>query len=133
VQEIIRLPALTPVPKALPYVEGIINLRGSIVPVLDLRRRCGLPAEDATAATRVVVVQTEQHRLGLIVDRVVEVSTIPACAVEPVTGFVRHERARHLLLGVARMVDRLVLVLDLAQVIPQNAGSARLELANAGL
>ena len=117
VQEIIRLPALTQVPQSLPYVVGIINLRGSIVPVLDLRQRCGLPAGEATAATRVVVVQQESQNLGLIVDGVDEVTTIPVTAIEPVADIVRGASAQRLLLGVARLEDRLVLLLDLSKIV----------------
>ena len=117
VQEIIRLPTLTQVPQALPYIVGITNLRGSIVPVLDLRRRCGLPAAEPTAATRVVVVQLGSHSLGLIVDSVDEVIIIPSGTVEPVAALVHDGRAGQLLLGVARLEDRLVLLLDLAKVV----------------
>ena len=119
VQEIIRLPALTQVPQALPHVVGITNLRGSIVPVLDLRQRCGLAATEPTAATRVVVVQQGSHRMGLIVDSVDEVTTIPADSIEPVAALVHDGRAGQLLLGVARLQDRLVLLLDLAKVVAQ--------------
>ena len=121
VQEIIRLPTLTQVPQALPCVVGITNLRSSIVPVLDLRRRCGLPAGEPTAATRVVVVQQAGYNLGLIVDSVDEVTIIPTSAVEPVAGIVQDGREHKLLRGVARLEDRLVLLLDLAKVVAQDA------------
>jgi purine-binding chemotaxis protein CheW len=117
VQEIIRLPILTQVSQALPYVVGITNLRSTIVPVLDLRRRCALPAAETTPATRVVVVQQGSHGLGLIVDSVDEVTAIPAGAVEPVAAIVQESRDRQLLLGVARLEDRLVLLLDLGKVV----------------
>jgi purine-binding chemotaxis protein CheW len=96
---------------------GITNLRSSIVPVLDLRRRCGLPAAEPTAATRVVVVQQGSQSLGLIVDSVDEVTIITAGAVEPVAGIVQDTHERQLLLGVARLEERLVLLLDLAKVM----------------
>ena len=121
VQKIIRLPGLTQVPQALPHVVGITNLRGSIVLVLDLRQRCGLAASVPTAATRVVVVRQGSHRLGLIVDSVDEVTTLPADSVEPVAALVHDGRAGQLLLGVARLQDRLVLLLDLAKVVAQGA------------
>ena len=129
VQEIIRLPALTQIPQALPYVVGIINLRGSIVPVLDLRQRCGLPAGEATAATRVVVVQQASHNLGLIVDGVDEVTTIPVAAIEPVADIVRGASAQRMLLGVARLDDRLVLLLDLSKIVAREDLEALAEIA----
>jgi purine-binding chemotaxis protein CheW len=119
VQEIIRLPALTQVPHALPHVVGITNLRGTIVPVLDLRQRCGFPAAEPTAATRVVVVQQGCHSLGLIVDSVDEVTTIAADSVQPVAAIVQDSGEQRLLLGVARLQDHLVLLLDLAKVVAQ--------------
>ena len=131
VQEIMRLPALTQVPQALPHIVGITNLRGSIVPVLDLRRRCGLLATEPTSATRVVVVQQGSHRLGLIVDSVDEVTTIPADSVEPVAAIVHDGRAGQILLGVARLQDRLVLLLDLAKVVAQDDLDALATLAAA--
>jgi purine-binding chemotaxis protein CheW len=131
VQEIIRLPTLTQVPQALPYIVGITNLRSAIVPVLDLRRRCGLPATEPTAATRVVVVQQGSHNLGLIVDSVDAVTNIPADAVEPVTAIVQNAREHQLLLGVARLEDRLVLLLDLAKVVAQDDQDALATLAAA--
>ena len=131
VQEIIRLPTLTQVPQALPYVVGITNLRGTIVPVLDLRQRCGLPAAEPTAATRVVVVQLGSHSLGLIVDSVDEVTIIPAGAVEPVAAIVQESRERQLLLGVARLEDRLVLLLDLDKIVAQDEQEALAAIAAA--
>ena len=120
VEEIVRMPALTPIPQALPCVVGITNLRGSIVPVLDLRQRCGLAASAATVATRVVVVQQASHKLGLIVDAVDEVTTIPAASVEPVATVIQDAREQRLLLGVARLDDRLVLLLDLTKIVAQD-------------
>jgi len=120
VQEIIRLPTLTEVPQALPYVVGITNLRGSIVPVMDLRQRCGLDAAAPTQATRVVVVQQGSHSLGLIVDAVDQVTTIPASTIEPLATMVQDAREHRLLLGVARLEDRLVLLLNLAKIVAQD-------------
>lgn len=131
VQEIIRLPTLTQVPQALPYVVGITNLRSTIVPVLDLRQRCALPAAEPTAATRVVVVQLGSLSLGLIVDSVDAVTLIPAGAVEPVATMMQESRERQLLLGVARLADRLVLLLDLEKVVAQDEQEALAAVAAA--
>src|SRR5579871_4245072 len=73
VREIIRMQPITPVPGAPADIVGVINLRSSVVPVLDLRQRCGLPATEETRATRIVVVQAGKESLGLIVDNVSEV------------------------------------------------------------
>jgi len=118
VREIIRPQALTTVPQAPPCVVGVINLRSSIVPVLDLRRRCGLPPIDATRDSRVVVVQVGDQSVGLQVDAVSEVTTLPPDIIEPAAGLIRGDGAQEgLLRGVARLDERLVMLLDLARAI----------------
>src|SRR3990172_1896858 len=72
VQEIIRVQAITDVPKAPAHVKGIINLRGKVIPVLDLRGKFGLPQTDETKATRIVVVEVAGTTVGMIVDGVSE-------------------------------------------------------------
>lgn len=129
VQEIIRLPALTPMPQAIPGVVGLTNLRSSIVPVLDLRQCCGLPTSPPTAATRVVVVQQTEQRLGLVVDGVDEVTTLPAASIEPVAAIVHDGRAERLVSGVARVENRLVLLLDLRAVLTREQDDALATLA----
>ncbi len=119
VREIIRPQPVTPLPHAPSAARGVINLRSAIVPVVDLRQRCALPPAEETPATRIVVVQDErqQQGVGLVVDAVSEVTTIATDAIEPVAGVVRGAEAQRLLRGVARLDDRLVLLLDLARVI----------------
>jgi purine-binding chemotaxis protein CheW len=83
VQEIVRVPeALTHVPKAPPFVEGVINLRGAVLPVIDLRRRLGLPAVERSDRQRVMVFLIEGMRTGFIVDSVAEVLKIHKSAIE---------------------------------------------------
>lgn len=115
VREIIPWQQVTRVPRTPPFVEGIINLRGHIIPVLDLRRRLGLPEGERDRRTRIVVVEREEAVVGLVVDAVSEVIRLPADAVEPPAqvlavdaGFVQ---------GIARHGDRLILVLQPDQVL----------------
>jgi purine-binding chemotaxis protein CheW len=83
VQEIIRMVDITRVPKAPSFVEGVINLRGRIIPVLDLRRRLGIADAERTAQSRIVVVTVRGRAVGLVVDSVSEVLRIPRSAIEP--------------------------------------------------
>lgn len=84
VQEIVRLPdELTPVPKAPPYVEGVINLRGAVLPVIDQRKRLGLPPLERNDRQRIMVFVLDGVRTGFIVDTVTEVLKIPRSAIEP--------------------------------------------------
>jgi len=82
VQEIIRMVEITPVPKAPHYVEGVINLRGKVIPIIDLRLRFGLSSAERTKDTRIVVVDVSRIILGFIVDSVSEVLRIPSHLIE---------------------------------------------------
>ena len=126
VREIIRPQPVTVVPQAPPFVVGVINLRSSIVPVLDLRRRCGLPSAEQTRDSRVVVVQVGDQSVGLQVDSVSEVISLPPDCVEPAAGLIRGAAQEQLLRGVARLEDRLVMLLDLSRAIDT---AAQMDLA----
>ncbi|MBU5635563.1 chemotaxis protein CheW [Geomonas sp. Red69] len=77
IREIIRVPKLAPLPRALPFVEGVINLRGSVIPVVDLRKRFGLPAAENTESARLLILSISGQPLALMVDEVTEMITIP--------------------------------------------------------
>ena len=115
VHEIIRLPAVTRVPRAPAFVEGIINLRGKVIPVVDLRRRFGLPMADHTRASRIVVVELGDQVVGIIVDGVSEVLRVNTSIVEPPSPVVTGIDSEYLQ-GIAKLPDRLVILLDLDRV-----------------
>jgi purine-binding chemotaxis protein CheW len=84
VQEIVRVPEkLNHVPKTPPFVEGVINLRGTVLPVMDQRKRLGLPAIERNDRQRIMVFLLDGVRTGFIVDTVTEVLKIPKAAIEP--------------------------------------------------
>jgi len=130
VQEIDRMQKITTVPEVPPYVEGIINLRGKITPIVNLRARLGLPAAAETAQSRIVVVMSGDAWVGLVVDGVSQVLRIPAEAVEPPPAMVCLQQTGFLR-GVAKLQDRLVMVLDLDQLVEQVARIGMAELAAA--
>ena len=126
VQEINRMVEVTRVPKAPYFVEGVINLRGRIIPVLDLRRRFGLSAIDRTDDSRIMVVLVRQRMVGLIVDEVVEVLRLPKVMIEPPPS-VGSTAGAEFTQGVGRIDDRLLIVLDLNRLLlphEQNAMEA---------
>jgi purine-binding chemotaxis protein CheW len=94
----------------------VTNLRGRVIPVIDLRRRLGLPVTPHTKQTRIAVAELEGGQVGMIVDKVQEVLPIPATAIEPPTGLVSKLDAESIT-GVAKMEDRLIVLLDLARVL----------------
>lgn len=112
VQEIIRLVEITPVPNAPYYVEGVVNLRGKVIPIINLRSRFGLPEVEPTKDTRIIVVEVEHSILGFIVDSVEEVLRLPEEVIEPppTTGRGGSDDFHK---GVGRVEGRLLILLDL--------------------
>ena len=116
VHEIIRLQTITRVPRAPSFVEGVINLRGKVIPVVDLRRRFGLPTAEHTRATRTVVVEIGDQVVGIIVDSVSEVLRVNTSTVEPPSPVVAGIDSEYLH-GIAKLPERLVILLDLDRVL----------------
>lgn len=116
VQEIVRSQAMTRVPLASRMVRGLINLRGQIVPAIDLRRRLRLPERPAGAESLNVVVRTEEGLLSLLVDEIGDVRQVEDNAFERLPETMQGI-ARELLGGVYKLEDRLLLILDLERVV----------------
>ena len=116
VQEIIRMVELTPVPNAPHFVEGVINLRGKVIPIIDLRSRFGLPSAERTKDTRIIVVEISNTVLGFIVDSVEEVLRLPESLIEnpPNTG---RGGSSDFHRGIGRVGGRLLILLDLGQIL----------------
>jgi purine-binding chemotaxis protein CheW len=116
VEGIIKIQAITSMPRAPEFVEGVTNLRGMVVPVIDLRKRFGLPVLDNTSDTRIVIVNLGKTKVGMVVDGVSEVLRVPEEAIQPTppivtsvdTAFIR---------GIAKLNERLVTLLDLKKVL----------------
>jgi purine-binding chemotaxis protein CheW len=111
VREIIRMQNITRVPGALAFVEGVTNLRGKVVPVIDLRKRLALPASEETKNMRIVVLEVGSEYVGLIVDGVSEVLRIPYSLIEPASAVV-HGPDADFILGIAKLESKLVILLD---------------------
>jgi purine-binding chemotaxis protein CheW len=117
VQEIIRLSEITPVPRAPDFVKGVINLRGRIIPVVDLRRKLALGEVDANARTaRVVVARLRDRLVGLLVDGASQVLKVPLSLIEPAPEDVLEVDADYIR-GVAKLANRLLILMDLARVL----------------
>jgi purine-binding chemotaxis protein CheW len=116
VQEIIRMQAITEVPRAPQFVEGVINLRGGIIPVVDLRKRFGMSNDAHDKDTRIVVVEMGGQRVGLVVDRVSEVLRVPKSDIEPPSALVTTVDSAYLR-AIAKLEDQLVILLDLDRVL----------------
>jgi purine-binding chemotaxis protein CheW len=115
--EIIRLQPITAVPQAPQFVDGVINLRGRIIPVVDLSVRFGMPRSVATKASRIVVAGTRDTRVGLVVDGVSEVLMISDDAIEATPAAVTGAADGGALRGIARIGEQLVILLELDSLI----------------
>jgi len=116
VQEINRMPDITKVPQAPHYVDGVINLRGKVIPIINTRRKFNLEEKDHDKDTRIVVVDINGEVIGLVVDSVNEVLRIPSSIVEPPPNVTVDSGANYIT-GVARLEDRLLILLDLRKLI----------------
>lgn len=117
VQEINRMMPITTVPHSPPAVEGVINLRGRIIPVIDMRKRFGVEASSDSADARIIVVEVgaEARVIGFTVDRVHEVLRLDASIVEP-TPTAGSAISADFIRGVGKLEDRLLILLDLERL-----------------
>jgi len=116
VEGIIKLQTITTVPHAPAFVEGVTNLRGKVLPVIDLRKRFGLPQAQATKDSRIVVVEMNGATVGMVVDGVSEVLRVGAEAIEPPSPIVTTVDSAFIR-GIAKVGARLVILLDLGKVL----------------
>lgn len=116
VQEINRMLEVTRVPNAPEYVDGVINLRGKVIPIIDLRRRFGMARKEHDKNTRIVVVELSGKVVGFVVDAVSEVLRIPRSVTEPPPSLVAGIEAEYIT-AVGKLDDRLLILLDLEKVL----------------
>lgn len=116
VQEIIRIMEITKVPRAQDFVEGVINLRGKVIPIIDLRRRFGFASKEHDKHTRIIVIEINNMIVGFVVDSVSEVLRIPAATVEPPPPVVAGVESEYIS-GVGKLEDRLLILLDLDKLL----------------
>ena len=129
VHEILRYTEPTPMPKAPAFVEGVLDVRGALVPVVDLRKRFELHEVRYGEDTRIILVDFQGERLGLIVDEVSEVLRVPETSVQPPPQFVRG-LAAEFIRGIVRLESRLVVLLDLERIL---SSQERMQLVFSGI
>lgn len=116
VQEINRTMEITKVPRAPAFVEGVINLRGKVIPIIDLRSRFGLASKPEDKDTRIIVIEINNVIVGFVVDAVSEVLRIPASTVEPPPPVVAGVESDYIS-AVGKLKDRLLIMLDLDKIL----------------
>jgi purine-binding chemotaxis protein CheW len=116
VREIVRVPDITPVPNAPPYIEGVINLRGRIIAVMDLGKRFGEASVERGPKSRIVVVELEERFVGLLVNSASEVLRIAPSEIEAPQNVFPDEEM-NFVTGVGKLNDRLIILLDLSRIL----------------
>ncbi len=119
VEGIIKMQQITVVPHAPSFVEGVTNLRGSVLPVIDLRKRFNLPQEETTKNSRIIHIAIDNVKVGMIVDAVSEVLRVSEEAVEPTPPIVTTVDSAFIT-GIAKLEGRLIILLDLGKVLSLN-------------
>lgn len=117
VQEVLRYRPITAVPTAPPFVEGVIELRGKVVTVLDLRKRLAMPATEAGPHTRIIVFRSKRANFGVVVDVVERVLRVALQDIEPPPDL---PRGSQLIVGVVKHSNKLYLILDLERLLNTN-------------
>ena len=117
VREIVKLVSITRMPKAPVFIEGVVNLRGQIITVIDLAKRLDLPSTGKTEETRIMVVEVGDNTVGMIVDSVSEVLRLSIDDIEATPSLIDTEVHEKYLRGVGKSADRLLILLDLNEVL----------------
>ncbi|MGQ9511807.1 chemotaxis protein CheW [Thermodesulfitimonas sp.] len=123
VAEIIRMESITRVPRAPEFVEGVINLRGRIIPVIDLRKRFGLPEGEQTRQSRIIIGEIGGMTIGMIVDAVLEVLRVPTETIAPPPAVVEGVDVAYLR-GIALWEERMIILLNLQKILYENEREA---------
>jgi purine-binding chemotaxis protein CheW len=116
VEGIIKMQPITAMPHAPAFVEGVTNLRGSVLPVIDLRKRFNLPGSSNPKECRIVIADMRGTKIGMVVDSVSEVQRIPEESIEPPPPMVATVDAAFIK-GIAKLADRLIILLDISKVL----------------
>lgn len=119
ISNIVRMQKITRVPKVTPYIRGVINLRGEVIPVISLRLKMGLSDDEITKKTRIIILTLEQHEsIGVLVDEVKEVVTLDEEHVEKVS-YDKDDKSKFLS-GVGKYDDKLISLLEIHSVLAEN-------------
>lgn len=117
VQEITKMAQITTVPRSPNFVQGVVNLRGDVIPVIDMRKRFELEAGDYSDRTRIIVSEINNKKIGLIVDEVMEVLRVSAGNFEEVPGIVNDEHGQAYMDGIVNTENRMIMALNLENVL----------------
>jgi purine-binding chemotaxis protein CheW len=124
VREIIRMPVVTRVPNTPHYVEGVINLRGKVIPIISMRKKFGLMEAESDKQTRIIVMEVDGELKGFIVDAVSEVIRISSSEIQPSPAVVASGIDQECIAGVINQAERLLVLLDLEKMFSRDEKNA---------
>lgn len=116
VHEILRYPEITRLPNTPDYIKGVINLRGNVIPVVDVRIQFGMPSGEITDLTRIIVIETNEKLVGLLVDSVYQVVRLPNSHIDPPSEMIEGISQEYIN-GIGRLKDRLIVILNLSNIL----------------
>lgn len=111
-----RILSIARVPKTPDFIKGVINLRGEIIPVIDLRKKFNIPSIEETEDTRIIIIKIGEISAGIVVDAVAEVTQLSEESIETVSSF-SSEYATDYILGVGKLDNRIITLLDLEKLV----------------
>ena len=132
VQEIITVPGITRIPNAPSFIEGVINLRGKLVPVIDLRKRLKVGEQVIVQQTRILVIQVDGKVTGFLVDAVESVMSVPGDSIEDTPEIVSVGIETQYITGVSKLEDRMIILLDFNRLFNKEE-IQKLEIVNRDL
>lgn len=128
VQEITKLSKIIKIPRAPKYIEGVVNLRGEVIPVIDLRKRFGLEGKEYNHSTRVIVSDINKKKVGIIVDEVMEVLRVSVRYMEGAPEIIQEQKTQKYFEGIANLSERMIMMLNLENILKANEWKALDEL-----
>jgi len=131
VREVVKMLKVTPLPKSIDFVEGVINMRGEVIPVIDLRKRFGMDEAERNDANRIIIAEVEDQMFGLIVDSVSEVARIPNDQVQDAPNQVAGGRTE-LIAGVGKIDERMLIILDIDRILSTEEKVALEDISQTG-
>ncbi|HNV68877.1 MAG TPA: chemotaxis protein CheW [Candidatus Ozemobacteraceae bacterium] len=127
VREIVAMMEIRKIPKAPPFVEGVIVLRGHVIPIIDLRKRFEMSAIADIQSAKILIVEFHSHQLGMIVDNVSEVFRLNQNQIEPAPPLFHGNVSSQYIQGVGKLEERIIVLLDVEKLL---SGEERTQLAS---
>jgi purine-binding chemotaxis protein CheW len=117
VREIVRILPITPIPRSPDFIEGVVNLRGQVLIIMDLAKRLGLKGQQRGEQTRIVVVEVNETSIGMIVDDVTEVLRLGQDKIVKTPELTETDITKKYITGIGKLKDRLLILIDLAAIL----------------